>query len=139
MDSVDSTVAKLAAILILEVVFDTESHCVFVCVCVCVGVCVCVCVCVCMCVCVYVCWSRYIERFRQAKPCSRESRSKDDHTFWWKNLSTPPQPTAKESPDLQPPNPYLSPSTLSSHSDTDKDLDRCDELLNKRCAFCVHV
>lgn len=80
---------------------------------------------------------RYIERFRRAKPSSRETREvKQDHCFWWKDNEpcTPPHPV--ESPVLQPPSStpqsIQTPSTLSSLSCIEKDLDKCEELIDKR-------
>lgn len=59
--------------------------------------------------------AKYVERFRRAKPSSRESRQlKDGHSFWWKDTDTepqiPPQPLCVQSPDL-----HLPPSTSESY------------------------
>eukprot|EP00731_Ephydatia_muelleri_P025875 Em0017g958a len=55
--------------------------------------------------------------------------------FWWKDTEpdTPPQPACLRSPDLQHPQlyPFETPSTLSSSSHTEREKDKCEELIDK--------
>ena len=60
---------------------------------------------------------------------------KDEAAFWWKDAEpdTPPQPACLRSPDLQPSQsyPFETPSILSSSSHTERDVDKCEELIDK--------
>ena len=65
---------------------------------------------------------------------------KDEAAFWWKDAEpdTPPQPACLRSPDLQPSQsyPFETPSILSSSSHTERDVDKCEELIDKRSCNC---